>query len=145
MDDFKNNLLKSLGLSDIPSYTTIIKMDDDFEKQKEAMIRSMEEKQRKEEKYKNDVLNALNRIIDNTANLTAVVQLLHENNEKQDEIFEIITDIMSIAKEKTKQDAETVYRRVLNRINSFTGDIETITKLLGYATTAYTVISQMSK
>lgn len=63
--------------------------------------------------------------------------LISQGNEKQEEIFDIIVDILSIAKSQFKDEAKSKYQQVMKNLNDFTGDIETISKLTTYSTAVW--------
>ncbi len=111
-----------------------------IKQQQDSIIESVEKKNEKERLYKQAVVDALKGIEKNTANLTEIVSLLHYSNEKQDEIFNIIMEILSIAKSENQEKAESKYRQVMNRISNFTGDVEQIQKLMSFLTTMWTIL-----
>ena len=91
---------------------------------------------RKEEKmYWDESISLLKNIEVNTANLTTIVNLISTNNDKQDEIINIITDLFSLAKETDKDVALSKYRNVMKTINEFSGDADTLLKLSSYGGT----------
>ena len=91
---------------------------------------------REEEKmYWDESISLLKNIEVNTANLTTIVNLISTNNDKQDEIINIITDLFSLAKETDKDEALSKYRKVMKTINEFSGDADTLLKLSSYGGT----------
>lgn len=91
-----------------------------------------QEHNKEEKMYWEESLNLLKSIETNTANLATLVDLISSNNEKQDEIISIITDLFNIAKETNKEEALSKYRKVMNRINDFAGDADLLIKLSNY-------------
>lgn len=106
----------------------------------EELNNSLIENKKREEQYKQRVLSALEGIQRNTANLTEIISLLHDSNEKQEEIFEIMVEILSIGIAQNEQEAESKYRKIANKISQFSGDIETVQKLYGFASNILTII-----
>jgi flagellar motor component MotA len=98
--------------------------------QQEIEQQKVREKQ-EELEYRKAVLNALQGIEKNTAFLSEVTLLLQKNNEKQDELFQLLVEIMEIMKSKTIEETESKYRKVMRKIGEFTGDIGTIQTLYG--------------
>jgi hypothetical protein len=113
----------------------------DFEKISKDLQESVERRRQSEEKYKQDVLGTLKNIEENTGNLNIIIDLIMSNNEKQEEIFEIIMEFLSIAKEKDEDVAKGKYKKVMKDIAGFTGDIETMSKLYGFGTVLYNVLN----
>lgn len=106
----------------------------------DALFNKIRKAQMNREKYAKDVLDTLKNIESNTANLTTIVNLIHNNNEKQNEIVEIITELLNLAKENNKAETESKFRKIMNKITTFTEDIETIVTLMSFAMTVYNVL-----
>ena len=77
---------------------------------------------------------------ENTANLSSIVDLINHSNENQDQIIEIFTDILSIAKAKNKEEADGLFKNVSEKITSTTDTVDAIIKLTGWATTVYKIV-----
>lgn len=101
------------------------------------MERVAREKHEKEEQYKQDTLDTLKNIEKNTGDISQLVVLLRANSDKQTEILEVMTEIMSIGSSETNEEAENKYRAVMNKINQTFEDAETMEKLLGYGKMFY--------
>lgn len=86
-------------------------------------------------------MNTLKRIEGNTANLITLVNLIQTSNDKQDEVLEIITDLFALAKEIEEEEVKTNYRKVMDKINSFTGDIETMMTLSTFGMMIYQAVT----
>ncbi len=97
----------------------------------------------KRETYIHDIIDTLKQIQNNTANLTTIVTLINKSNENQDELIEVITELLSIAKETNKKEAESKYRQILNKISKFNGDIKTIQTLTTLANAIITAINTL--
>ena len=91
--------------------------------------------------FQDQSLELLKSINQNTANLYAVVELIRSSNEHQETVIELMGEILSIAKAKSKEEADSTYRKIMNKITTAIGDAETLAKVVGYATTVYSVVS----
>lgn len=89
------------------------------------------------EEYQQESLRALRAIEQNTANLYTLVDLISKSNEQQDELIAIIAEVLTIAKAKSKKEAESTYAKVMGRITQTVKDAETLAKVAGYATTVW--------
>lgn len=112
----------------------------ELEENHKKLIKSAEESKKKKEQYDQDILNTLRQIEGNTANLTTIIKLIEDNNEIQGETYEIITELLALAMEKDKKVVEIKYRSIMNKITEFTEDVETITKLSGFAIAIYNIL-----
>lgn len=128
----KQNLVYSSGINQISH---------ELEENHKKLIKSAEESRKKKEQYDQDILNALRQIEGNRANLTTIIKLIEDNNEIQGETYEIITELLALAMEKDKKVVEIKYRSIMNKITEFTEDVETITKLSGFAIAIYNILS----
>ncbi|WP_059043971.1 hypothetical protein [Paenibacillus rubinfantis] len=105
--------------------------------------RSIEEKNRRKEEREIRLLEATEQTAKNTAVLPEMLGLIQQGNDKQDEIFEIIVEILSISKSKSKAEAESKYRKIMKKATEFKGNVETITKLINYATTVWNTVEKL--
>ncbi len=94
------------------------------------------EEQRKEERiYWEKMLSYLEDIKNNTSNLSNIVNLLVENNEKQDEIIDIIKELLSITALKgNPEEAMSLYQKVIDRINKLNNGADAFMKLMNFCT-----------
>jgi hypothetical protein len=100
-----------------------------------------EQEHRLEEKmYWEENINLLRSIELNTANLAMIVDLINKNNENQDEIIGILSEVLEIAKAKNREEADNSYRKIMQKISTFTKDVETIQKISIFACTMYTLV-----
>jgi len=83
------------------------------------------------------VLQTLKNIEKNTGDISQLVSLLHDNSDKQTEILGIMTEIMAISTSKSSEEAETMYRKVMNKITQTFDDVEATEKLLGLSKIVY--------
>lgn len=93
-----------------------------------------------EKLYWEKSLMILNEIQENTANLAMIVDLINKNNKNQDEIISILSEVLEIAKAKNKEEADNSYRKIMNKVITFTKDVEAIQKLSVFAGTMYTLV-----
>ena len=123
------NVQKNLGLRiNVPTLNT------------DELLEGVRKKQEEDQRYREDVLKALRQIELNTANLSEIVSLLHSSNENQNQIFDIVVEMLSIAKEKDQQAAQSKYRKVMEKIGQVATNAENLTKLYGLGTTIYGVL-----
>ena len=97
----------------------------------------------KSQEYQQQSLEMLKSINQNTANLYTLVDLISKSNEQQDEVIEIISEILTIAKAKEKKEADSLLKNVLTKINDSVETIDSIIKLVGWATTIYQMVITM--
>ena len=97
----------------------------------------------KSQEYQQQSLEMLKSINQNTANLYTLVELISKSNDQQDEVIEIIADILAIAKAKEKEEAESLLKRVMTKINDSVEVTDSIIKLVGWATTIYQMVVTM--
>lgn len=90
--------------------------------------------------YQQKSLEILQAINENTANLYTIVELINKNNEKQDELIALMTDILSLAKAKDKAAAGSLFKRVLEKITNTFENVESIIKIVSWATTVYNMV-----
>ena len=97
----------------------------------------------KTQEYQQKSLEMLQSINENTANLYTMVELINQNNEKQDELLALMTEILSLAKAKSKADAETLFMKIMGKIHDTTDNVDTMIKIVGWATTVYHMVTSM--
>ena len=97
----------------------------------------------KSQEYQQKSLEVLQSINENTANLYTMVELINQNNEKQDELLALMTEILSLAKAKSKADAETLFMKIMGKIHDTTDNVDTMIKIFGWATTVYHMVTSM--
>lgn len=76
----------------------------------------------------------------NTANLQILVDLIHNSVENQDEIISMMAEILAIAKAKNIEEADSLCKRVMNKVSSTVQDVDTIVKLVSYAKIVYNAV-----
>lgn len=90
-------------------------------------------------KYNREQLSYLQQISENTASISALVDLVAINTEKQELIIDIITEILSIASSKTNEEAESKFKNIMKKITDSMENVETIQKLIMFTTTVYNI------
>lgn len=111
----------------------------EMERSMQAVQRERERKEAEEAAYREETIRSLRAIEQNTANLYTLVDLISKNNEQQEELIEIIAEVLSIAKAKTKEEAESKFREVMDKITKTVKDGETLGKIATFATTVWTL------
>ncbi|MDU0332092.1 hypothetical protein RW092_18100 [Paenibacillus sp. 3LSP] len=139
LDDLKNKI--KLGEIKMPQLNTvqsdILINTQELQRQVDIMNRDTRLKEEQEEQYKQAVLNALQGIEKNTGGIAEIVKLVHLSNEKQDQVIELLTEIMSISAAKTKEEAQNKFSKALNKINNLGATVESIQTLIGLLNTVY--------
>jgi Fic family protein len=144
-DEFKFDgvNLPKLDLSNFrPDYSTMLgqhvaESNRQMEEVAEAIQAERERKEAAETAYREETIRSLHAIEQNTANLYTLVDLISKSNEQQDELISIIAEVLTIAKAKSKDEAKSVYTKVMSRITQTIKDAETLAKIAGYATTVW--------
>lgn len=95
------------------------------------------------EDYQKKSLETLQSINENTANLYTMVELINKNNENQEELLSVMAEILVIAAAKSKKEAESLFKKVMQKINDTTDNVDTMIKIVGWATTVYNMVSTM--
>lgn len=129
VDDLAKNIPKTnftfTGLNE-----SLKKTDEMFK----HISKSTQEAHIKKEQYEQDILNTLRQIEGNTANLTTLVNLIQTSNDNQGEILELISELLALAKEKDPEVVDSKYRKIMNKITTFTEDVNTMTTLISFGT-----------
>lgn len=102
-------------------------------------------KSEREEQYKQDVLTLLQGIEKNTGGIADLVKLVHSSNEKQDQVIELLSEIMSISAAKTKEEAETKFQKAFGKIQSLGTTVESVQTLIGLLNTVYNSVQPLLK
>lgn len=97
----------------------------------------------KTQEYQQKSLEALESINENTANLYTMVELINQSNEKQDELIALMTDILSVAKAKSKAEADSLFKKSMGKIKDTVDSVDSIIKFVGWATTVYNSVLHM--
>lgn len=120
--------------------------------QNEEISRSVREaKEERERRYEDGVdrekrmIELLESIDKNTSVLSDMVKLLEENVSDQKEILAIINDFNSLATLKNKTERQSLYRKIMDKINNTISDINTINTLYGYGMIIYNTLHTMGK
>jgi len=143
-DDFKSMpRIKAPPLADMS-----ISREDFFESSKfdntlEMIAEEKEEAEKRETEYRESVVKALQGIEKNTALLTEMTVLMQKNNDKQEQIFELITEILSIMKSKDKEEAESKFTAVMKKIAAVSDGVNGVSSLFTMAQTVYTAAQAM--
>lgn len=111
----------------------------------DGIAEERERKEAAEEAYRQETIRILNAIEQNTANLYTLVDLISKSNEQQDELIAMVADILTIAKAKDAKEAESAYRKIMNKISQTVKDGETLAKLARFATSVYGMIKLIAE
>ena len=94
----------------------------------------------KTQEYQQKSLEVLQSINENTANLYTMVELINQSNDKQDELISLMTEVLSLAKAKSKEEADTLFKKIMSKINDTADSVDSIIKIVGWATTVYNMV-----
>jgi len=94
----------------------------------------------KTQEYQQKSLEVLQSINENTANLYTMVELINQNNEKQDELIALMTEVLSLAKAKNKAEADSLFKKIMEKINNTADSVDSMIKITGWATTVYNMV-----
>lgn len=94
----------------------------------------------KTQEYQQKSLEMLQSINENTANLYTMVELISQSNDKQDELISLMTEVLSLAKAKSKEEADTLFKKIMSKINDTADSVESMIKIVGWATTVYNMV-----
>lgn len=97
----------------------------------------------KQLEYQQKSLEILQSINQNTANLYTIVDLLHTNNEKQEQILGIFRESLAIATAKNKKEADSIYRQIIKKINETVENVDNAIKIINWTTTVYQIVIPM--
>ena len=94
------------------------------------------------EDYQKKSLEILEQIQQNTAALYTITELINAANDKQDTMIELITEILTISKAQSKEEAESRFKEVLDKIKLVVDSADTIAKLSTIAITKYQFVTK---
>ena len=92
------------------------------------------------QEYQQKSLEVLQSINENTANLYTMVELISRSNEKQDELISLITEVLSLAKAKSKEEAASMFKKIMGKITDTADSVDSMIKIVGWATTVYNMV-----
>ncbi len=98
---------------------------------------------RKKKNIGNKTLKLLTGIERNTAVLQEISFLMRKSNDRQEETFALIVEILEIMKSETNEEVVSKYQKIINKISQFTGDVETMKSLYSISGTIYNVVLNM--
>ncbi|MGU9969902.1 hypothetical protein [Bacillus sp. N1(2025)] len=65
---------------------------------------------------------------------------MRKNNDKQEQTFALIVEILEIMKSETNEEVVSKYQKIINKISQFTGDVETMKSLYSISGTIYNIV-----
>lgn len=114
--------------------------------------KALDEAAEEREKRYNDGVEREKRMIEllesidkNTSVLSDMLKLLEENTQDQKAILEIINDFNSLATINEPEKAQTLYRKIMNKISTALSDVDTITTLSNYGLLVFNTLRAMGK
>ncbi|MED3602442.1 hypothetical protein P4472_10955 [Bacillus subtilis] len=109
----------------------------------EEVDAEIERKSLEEKKYRDQTIDLLTGIEKNTAVFHEISLLMRKNTDKQEETFEIIIEMLEMLKTSNMEENESKYRKVMKKINQFTGDIQSFQTLQSLCNTIFNVVSKL--
>lgn len=109
----------------------------DLKKSMDELHEFQQQEKQREKEYKESVLNALLGIEKNTALLTEMTLLLQKSNDRQDEVFAIIVEVLEILKSSSQEEADSRFAKVMGKITTFKENVSTMQSLYGLASAAF--------
>lgn len=92
------------------------------------------------QEYQQKSLEVLQSINENTANLYILVELINQGNDKQDELISLMTEVLSLAKAKSKEEVDTLFKKIMSKITDTADCADSMIKIGGWATTVYHMV-----
>lgn len=118
----------------------------------EEITRSLKDVADEREKRYNDgvereqkMIELLESINKNTSLISDILKLMEENTKDQKIILEIINEFNSLATISNKNDGHSLYRKIMQKINTTISDVNTINTLCVYGMTIYNTLHTMGK
>ncbi|MEK5070782.1 hypothetical protein [Sporosarcina sp. FSL K6-1508] len=99
-----------------------------YQKEKEELETNEKLQQRL---YGEETLETLKRIERNTGDIAQLITLLQTSNVNQEAMLAVLFEIQSIGTAKTPEEADGMYRKVMEKITQTFDDAEAIDKLAG--------------
>lgn len=152
LDSSLGQMLEKLKSIDVPKLTPVFPTIDyeAISHQMQAQLKDIEIDPiipdgyfEKTQEYQKKSLEVLQSINENTANLYTMIELISKSNDKQDELISLMTDVLSLAKAKSKEEADTLFKKIMNKINDTADSVDSIIKIVGWATTVYNMVLPM--
>lgn len=97
----------------------------------------------KSQEYQQQSLEELRAINENTAQLKVIVELIHQSNERQDELIALTGDILAIAKARDKAEADSLLKKALEKISGTVDAGESILTLTKWALAIYKMVQPL--
>lgn len=94
----------------------------------------------KTQAYQQKSLEVLQSINENTANLYSIIELINQNTDTQDELIALLSEVLSLAKAKSKKEADNLFKKIMGKINDTTKNVDSMIKIVGWATTIYNMV-----
>lgn len=137
----------------MPDYSKIAdKIQHNFQQQNEQTNRMLDEISTERENRYNDKVNREKRMIEllesidkNTSTLTNVMKLLEENTKDQKAILDILSEFNSLATIPEREKKESMFRTIMNKINTTISDVNTVTTLYSYGLFIYNLLHSLGK
>ncbi|WP_455489578.1 hypothetical protein [Gemmiger sp.] len=95
------------------------------------------------EAYQKKSIEILEQIQQNTAALYTITELINTANDKQSDMIALITEILTISKAHDKEEADTLFKKVFDKIQYVSDSAEAIAKLSTIAVAVYQLVMKL--
>lgn len=122
----------------------IKKINEQIASERQQKEQAIKQREKDEKEYREQTLQLLSGIERNTAILHEISLLMRTSNEKQDEIFTLIVEMLEVLKSANQEEAVSKYRKIMDKISKFKGDTDTIKSLYSVGSAILTMINTLN-
>jgi len=97
------------------------------------------------ENYHHESLRILKLIEKNTAGIQLIVELINENNDQQDELLTLLSEIHELAKAKSTNEVDASFTMLMKKIPQVVRDAEALARLSSYANIVFNFVMELIK
>ncbi|PKR79175.1 hypothetical protein CEY16_05355 [Halalkalibacillus sediminis] len=105
-------------------------------------IRKIQEASRRKAEYDQEVLDTLKGIEKNTASLPAIFEVLMDSREDHQEMMRLVQDLFEISQSGTVEEADSKYRKFMQRTSQIVKDAENMQKLSQWGMVAWEMVKK---
>ncbi|MDP4525195.1 hypothetical protein [Bacillus halotolerans] len=127
-----------------PDLSYIKKINEQIASERQQKEQAIKQREKDEKEYREQTLQLLSGIERNTAILHEISLLMRTSNEKQDEIFTLIVEMLEVLKSANQEEAVSKYRKIMDKISKFKGDTDTIKSLYSVGSAILTMINTLN-
>ncbi|QPZ43341.1 hypothetical protein I7X10_05745 [Bacillus halotolerans] len=127
-----------------PDLSHIKKINEQIASERQQKEQAIKQREKDEKEYREQTLQLLSGIERNTAILHEISLLMRTSNEKQDEIFTLIVEMLEVLKSANQEEAVSKYRKIMDKISKFKRDTDTIKSLYSVGSAILTMINTLN-